>query len=246
MKKLLLLIGMLLLPSINIDASVAEYCMEKYPPEKDKNKFVQCVDDVLEFTKENKEAAEANNQPASNEIYPSDNFNFLDPSAMSMNGWNQSQKNEALKIYDGFLRGKKNKAFVFSYNVNKFHVGDVYTWCTDGDSVLDATKCAIAKCEKSKSKGEICLAQYENDNYVFAKNRNIVKAKYASSNQAPIRRNSQPNYDALSSMGSCLQTEGSFAACSNAWQGYTPPKKTVTKCRYDTFGNVITGTCTTQ
>jgi len=47
-------------------------------------------------------------------------------------------------------------------------------------------------------------------------------------------------------MGSCLQTEGSFAACSNAWQGYTPPKKTVTKCRYDTFGNVITGTCTTQ
>ena len=72
--------GMLLLPSINIDASVAEYCMEKYPPEKDKNKFVQCVDDVLEFTKDNKEAAEANNQPASNEIYPSDNFNFLDPS----------------------------------------------------------------------------------------------------------------------------------------------------------------------
>ena len=62
----------------------------------------------------------------------------------------------------------------------------------------------------------------------------------------PAYRNSQPNYDALSSMGSCLQTEGSFAACSNAWQGYTPPKKTVTKCRYDTFGNVITGTCTTQ
>ena len=62
----------------------------------------------------------------------------------------------------------------------------------------------------------------------------------------PTYRNSQPNYDALSSMGSCLQTEGSFAACSNAWQGYTPPKKTVTKCRYDTFGNVITGTCTTQ
>ena len=62
----------------------------------------------------------------------------------------------------------------------------------------------------------------------------------------PSYRNSGPNYDALSSMGSCLQTEGSFAACSNAWQGYTPPKKTVTKCRYDAFGNVITGTCTTQ
>ena len=62
----------------------------------------------------------------------------------------------------------------------------------------------------------------------------------------PNYRNSQPNYDALSSMGSCLQNEGSFAACSNAWQGYTPPRKTVTKCRYDTFGNVINGTCTTQ
>jgi len=62
----------------------------------------------------------------------------------------------------------------------------------------------------------------------------------------PSYRNSGPNYDALSSMGSCLQTEGSFAACSNAWQGYTPPRKTVTKCRYDSFGNVITGTCTTQ
>jgi len=246
MKKLLLLMGMLLLPSINLNASVAEYCMAKYPPEKDKNKFVQCVDDVLEFTKDNKEATEANNQPTSNEIYPSDNFNFLDPSAMSMNGWNQSQRNEALKIYDGFLKGKKNKAFVFSYNVNKFHIGDVYTWCTDEGSVLDAAKCAIEKCEKTKSKGEICLTQYENDNYVFAKNRSIVKAKYASSNKASISRSSQPNYDALSSMGSCLQNEGSFAACSNAWQGYTPPRKTVTKCRYDAFGNVITGTCTTQ
>jgi hypothetical protein len=62
----------------------------------------------------------------------------------------------------------------------------------------------------------------------------------------PSYRNSGPNSNALKSMGSCLQTEGSFAACSNAWQGYTPPKKTVTKCRYDAFGNTITGTCTTQ
>jgi hypothetical protein len=62
----------------------------------------------------------------------------------------------------------------------------------------------------------------------------------------PSYRNSGPNSNALKSMGSCLQTEGSFAACSNAWQGYTPPKKTVTKCRYDAFGNSITGTCTTQ
>ena len=61
-----------------------------------------------------------------------------------------------------------------------------------------------------------------------------------------VQQSSRPNYDALSNMGNCLQNEGSFAACSNAWQGYTPPRKTVTKCRYDSFGNVITGTCTTQ
>ena len=62
----------------------------------------------------------------------------------------------------------------------------------------------------------------------------------------PSYRNSGPNSNALKSMGSCLQTEGSFAACANAWQGYTPPKKTVTNCRYDAFGNTIRGTCTTQ
>ena len=61
-----------------------------------------------------------------------------------------------------------------------------------------------------------------------------------------VQQSSGPNYDALSSMGNCLQNEGSFAACSNAWQGYTPRRKTVTKCRYDAFGNMITGTCTTE
>ena len=49
-----------------------------------------------------------------------------------------------------------------------------------------------------------------------------------------------PYLEQLIDEGNC------WAACSNAWQGYTPPRKTVTKCRYDTFGNVITGTCTTQ
>ena len=63
----------------------------------------------------------------------------------------------------------------------------------------------------------------------------------------PSYRNSGPNWDALGNYGRCLGTQGeTFSSCSNAWQGYTPPKKTVTKCRYDTFGNVITGTCTTQ
>ena len=62
----------------------------------------------------------------------------------------------------------------------------------------------------------------------------------------PSNRSYQPNLNALRSMGNCLQTEGSFVACSNAWEGYSPPKKIVTKCRYDALGNAIIGTCTTQ
>ena len=72
----------------------------------------------------------------------------------------------------------------------------------------------------------------------------------AKQNQPIIQQaqpNSGPNWDALSNYGRCLGTQGeTFSSCSNAWQGYTPPRKTVTKCRYDSFGNVITGTCTTQ
>jgi hypothetical protein len=62
-----------------------------------------------------------------------------------------------------------------------------------------------------------------------------------------VQQSSGLNYDALGNYGRCLSTQGeTFSSCSNAWQGYTPPKKTVTKCRYDAFGNTITGTCTTQ
>jgi hypothetical protein len=62
-----------------------------------------------------------------------------------------------------------------------------------------------------------------------------------------VQQSTGLNYDAIGNYGRCLGTQGeTFSSCSNAWQGYTPPKKTVTKCRYDTFGNVITGTCTTQ
>jgi len=63
----------------------------------------------------------------------------------------------------------------------------------------------------------------------------------------PIYRNSQRNYDALSNMGRCLSAEGNFAACGNAWSGYTPkPAKKVYKCDYDVFGNQISSTCREQ
>ena len=81
--------------------------------------------------------------------------------------------------------------------------------------------------------------------------RDRVQAQQIAKQNQPIiqqaQPNSGPNWDALSNYGRCLGTQGeTFSSCSNAWQGYTPPRKTVTKCRYDSFGNVITGTCTTQ
>ena len=95
---------------------------------------------------------------------------------------------------------------------------------------------------KSDNAIAVCIQKEINDE----KNRLQQQLYAQQQNYRVPQQKAQPNYDALSSMGSCLQTEGSFAACSNAWQGYTPPRKTVTKCRYDSFGNVITGTCTTQ
>ena len=58
------------------------------------------------------------------------------------------------------------------------------------------------------------------------------------------RANAIQRNNALSNMGRCLSTEGNFAACSNAWNGYTP--KRVVKCDYDMFGNKITSTCREQ
>ena len=232
MKKLL---ALLLLSPLVSGASVAEYCMEKYPPEKAKDKFVQCVDDVLEYSKNNRSAIEKNIKPTTEETYPSDQFNFLDPSTLAIHDFSQSQKNEILKIYDDFLKGNKNKAFVFSYNVNTFRVGDVYTWCTDEGSILDANNCAIAKCEKSKSKGEVCVVQYENDNYVFAKNRNIIKNKYASSNQPNQNRNQTDWAGAASALGSMIQNNPAY--------GGTPSTKV---CNFKNFkGQIITGDCRT-
>jgi hypothetical protein len=89
----------------------------------------------------------------------------------------------------------------------------------------------------------ICIQKEINDE----KNRLQQQSYAQQQNYRVPQEKAQPNYDALSNYGRCLGTQGeTFSSCSNAWQGYTPPKKTVTKCRYDAFGNTITGTCTTQ
>ncbi|MDA0345399.1 MAG: hypothetical protein O3C54_05500 [Proteobacteria bacterium] len=76
--------------------------------------------------------------------------------------------------------------------------------------------------------------------------RSRLYAQQAQAN-AQAQADHQRRMNALSNYGRCLGTEGeTFGSCANAWQGYTPPKKTVTQCRYDTFGNIINGTCTSR
>ena len=76
-------------------------------------------------------------------------------------------------------------------------------------------------------------------------NNEIMRMQQAQAYaNAQARSNAARRNQALSNMGRCLSTEGSFSACSNAWNGYTPPKTTV--CEFDAFGNKITSTCRTQ
>lgn len=83
----------------------------------------------------------------------------------------------------------------------------------------------------------VCVQQEVNNELIRLQNQQ------AYANQQS-RANSQARWSSFNSYSRCLQNENSLAACSNAWNGYTPPKKTV--CRYDTFGNEITSTCTTK
>ena len=99
-------------------------------------------------------------------------------------------------------------------------------------------------------KKSLCMSYgFEGDNAIATCVQREINLEKDRLKQQPIivQQSSGPNYDALSNYARCLGTQGeTFSSCSNAWQGYTPPRKTVTKCRYDSFGNVITGTCTTQ
>jgi hypothetical protein len=104
------------------------------------------------------------------------------------------------------------------------------------------------------SKKSICMSYgFTEDNAIatcvqreITNERNLLAAQQAQAN-AQAQADYQRRMNALSNYGRCLGTQGeTFSSCANAWQGYTPPTKTVTKCQYDVFGNVITSTCKTQ
>ena len=93
---------------------------------------------------------------------------------------------------------------------------------------------AIAKCVQTEINNEITRFQQQ------------MQQQQAYAN-AQARANAARRNNAFSNMGRCLSAEASFAACSNAWNGYTPkPAKKVYKCDYDVFGNQISSTCREQ
>ena len=93
---------------------------------------------------------------------------------------------------------------------------------------------AIATCVQKEINNEIARLQ-----------NLITQAQTNANTQA--RANATQRNNALSNMGRCLSAESSFAACGNAWSGYTPkPAKKVYRCDYDVFGNQITSTCREQ
>jgi len=93
---------------------------------------------------------------------------------------------------------------------------------------------AIATCVQTEINNEITRLQQQ------------IQQQQAYAN-AQARANAVRRNSAFSNMGRCLSAEASFAACSNAWSGYTPkPPKKVYKCDYDVFGNQISSTCREQ
>ena len=160
--------------------------------------------------------------------------------------YNNSQATYKAKAVGINSDGSKNGAWGFS----------------SGTAILNARFSALNNCKRYSSQ---CIIEWENDKYVFSderrkfidkKHKDYISAMrktckgygFESQNAiAQARANAAQRNNALSSMGRCLSNEGSFAACGNAWNGYTPkPAKKVYKCDYDVFGNQISSTCREQ
>ena len=93
---------------------------------------------------------------------------------------------------------------------------------------------------KSENALATCVQTEINNEY----NRMMQQQSYANEQ---ARANAQARSNSMNSYSRCLSTEGSFSACANAWQGYTPkPPKKIYKCDYDVFGNQISSTCREQ
>ena len=121
----------------------------------------------------------------------------------------------------------ENDKYVFSDKKHKDYISAMRKTCKGYGF---ESQNAIAMCIQTEINNEI--TRFENQQ-VYA--------------NAQARANAAQRNNALSSMGRCLSNEGSFAACGNAWNGYTPkPAKKVYKCDYDVFGNQISSTCREQ
>ena len=233
MKKLL---ALLLLSPLVVNASVAEYCMEKYPPEKSKDKFVQCIEDGMEFKKNSETIAKPDTNSYS--ISSHHKYDFLS------DGYRKTLNPEDKKIIDGayneFLSADGSKAFALEIN-NKGEPEGAYGYCVAKQNIRAASECAVNSCIKYKSKGTICLAQYENYNYVLeegiTKFTDIIKKfgiNPSSSKQAKPKSSNGIDWERMARAAAPIFN-------NNPAFGGTPPTKI---CNFKNFnGQIISGDC---
>ena len=235
MKKLL---ALLLLSPLVSGASVAEYCMEKYPPEKAKDKFVQCIEDGMEFKKNSEKTAKPDINSYSTSSHHE--YDFLS------DGYRKKLNLEEKKIFDGiykeFLNASGSKAFALEIN-SKGEPEDAYGYCVAKQNIRAARECAVNSCikYKSKGKGTICLAQYENYNYVLEeeiiKFTDIIK-KFGIN--PSLSKQAKPELSNVIDWGRMARAAAPIFNNNPAFGG-TPPTKI---CNFKNFeGQIISGDC---
>ncbi|MDB3915427.1 hypothetical protein N9367_03155 [Gammaproteobacteria bacterium] len=235
-----------------------DFCLEKYP--NDSSRFLKCVENRKIY---NQNIPKYQKQKTYNGWYlgnvPSRNSPI--PSAHVINDPVTNQcsiyyKNRVKQNpYKGQNLGRYNRIVCGGETLD-----DAVNYCmrmcegkiTKAQAQNSVTEAQFVKYLNEKKK--ICrLYGFTDENAVAGcvqQEINNDLAKYEqqkayASNQA--RANATQRNNALSNMGRCLSTEGNFAACGNAWNGYTPkPAKKVYKCDYDVFGNQISSTCREQ
>ena len=235
-----------------------EFCLKEYP--NDSNKFVRCLEDMRVF-KENSSKSQVQKTYNGWLISRNAGWNTI-PSAHVIN----DPVTKQCSIY--YINGVKQNPYKGQ------NLGSHNRVMCGGETLDDAINYCMRICEgkltqaqaQKEAQNQKQMAQWNQyiaqvkavcKSYGFKEENAIAGCVQTEINNELLRQQKVQTYansqaranaiqrnNALSNMGRCLSTEGNFAACSNAWNGYTP--KRVVKCDYDMFGNKITSTCREQ
>jgi hypothetical protein len=223
------LLALLLLTPLVAGASVAEYCMEKYPPEKSKDKFVQCIEDGMEFKRNSETIAKPDTNSYSTSSHHK--YDFLAPDVR--NKYTKEQQKQLDNMYLEFTQSETNKAFAVELNPQTSGFSDVYAWCANQQTIAEAKKCAINKCASSKNKNNICAIQYTNYSYVLEDSLTVLSNWRAKNNNTSNNRNTFDWNRAAKAAADVFNNNPAF--------GGTPPTKI---CNFKNFnGQIISGDC---